>query len=288
MTRITASNLAYWIAQLDRNTDYNYINPKNKGMIRIVDVELPNGPIVIKRWDPTKGEIPQHAKNETISTNLLWRVANAIQEDLPINIDRIVGASYNTRSVLETLLAYTPLFHITYPGRIEIIESSTAIKAGHKHIIWLPDQPHAKGILHEIKSERVISEIPSQQAVYEALTFSDDFGTSLGGLDIEQQRRHAQIQIALVLIGMQLGYRTWIAQNDRGITYNHKRISEMPCIIPSLSNEKLLSAYPEAVKAALLIDCIWFKNGRLMPAVMEVEYTTGITSGLSRMKNFQD
>ncbi|MCG8578274.1 MAG: hypothetical protein MI866_00055, partial [Bacteroidales bacterium] len=44
----------------------------------------------------------------------------------------------------------------------------------------------------------------------------------------------------------------------------------------------------EAIKAALLIDCIWFKNGRLMPAVMEIEHSTGVTSGLTRMKNFYD
>jgi len=59
-------------------------------------------------------------------------------------------------------------------------------------------------------------------------------------------------------------------------------------VIVSLRDEKLLSAYIEASQAALMIDCIWFKNGKLMPAVMEVEHSTGVTSGLTRMKNFQD
>ena len=49
-----------------------------------------------------------------------------------------------------------------------------------------------------------------------------------------------------------------------------------------------MSSFDEAVQAALLIDCIWFKNGKLMPAVMEIENSTGVTSGLTRMKNFQD
>lgn len=49
-----------------------------------------------------------------------------------------------------------------------------------------------------------------------------------------------------------------------------------------------MTAYDDAIQAALLIDCIWFKNGKLMPAVMEVEHSTGVTSGLSRMKNFKD
>ena len=56
----------------------------------------------------------------------------------------------------------------------------------------------------------------------------------------------------------------------------------------SLKDEKLMSAYDDAIRAALMIDCIWFKNGKLMPAVMEVEHSTGVTSGLSRMKNFKD
>jgi type II restriction enzyme len=288
MTRITASNLVSWISQLDRTVNYNYINPKNKGLIRIIEVQLPEGPILIKRWFPNEGQTIHDVKTAAISTNQLWRVANAISEDSPINIDRILGASYNTRSVLETLLAYTPLFHITHPGRIEIINSTTEIKKGHKHIVWLPDKPHKLGVLNTITTDQVISEIPSQQAVYESLVFPDDFKSSNDLLNIEQSRRHAQIQIALVLIGMQLGFRTWVAQNDRSIEYNHKKLGELESVIPSLGNERLLLGYQDAVRAALLIDCIWFKNGRFMPAVMEVEYTTGITSGLSRMKNFKD
>lgn len=43
-----------------------------------------------------------------------------------------------------------------------------------------------------------------------------------------------------------------------------------------------------AANSALLIDCIWFQNGRHMPAVMEVEHTTGVISGLDRMKGLYD
>ena len=70
--------------------------------------------------------------------------------------------------------------------------------------------------------------------------------------------------------------------------YCIKRIGEFDGVIASLKDEKLMSAYDDAIQAALLIDCIWFKNGKLMPAVMEVEHSTGVTSGLSRMKNFKD
>lgn len=288
ITRLTASNIASAIDQLDKQRQYNYINPKNKGIIQIVRVEKPEGPIFIKRCDPSKGENLTNVKEESISSNLLWRVANAVQEDMPINIDRILGGSYNTRSVLESLLAYTPAFYITYPGRIEVTDYYSKVKKGHKHIVWLPNQVHSPGLIKEIQNDRVISEMPSQHAIYESLVVPNLTENQNNVMDIDLKRRHAQIQVALVLIGMQLGFRTWVAHNDKGIIYNSKTIGEMKNVIISLKDEKLLSAYDEAVKAAWLIDCIWFKNGRLMPAVMEVEYTTGITSGLSRMKNFYD
>ena len=283
---ITAANLVKMIDHLKKNVNYDYIDPSNTGTIKITRIEQPEGPIYIERTGRTSNKKP---KETPISSNMIWRVANAIQEDVPINIDRILGASYNTRSVLETLLAYTPQFHITYPGRIESNVSSSEIKKGHKHLIWLPKNPHKEGILHVIETQKVISEIPSQLAIYESLAITQNIsdGTSTT-LDIETERRHAQIQIALFLIGRQLGFRTWIAQNDKSIIYNDKKLGEMDGIIISLKDEKLLESFHDAINAALMIDCIWFKNHRLMPAVMEVEHTTGVTSGLSRMKNFKD
>jgi len=286
---ITAANLVNMIDHLKKNIYYNYIEHSNPSVIQIVRIERPEGPIYIKRFAPFSKKDGQSTKEVSISSNMIWRVANAIQEDVPLNIDRILGASYNTRSVLESLLAYTPQFHITYPGRIESNVSSSEIKHGHKHLIWLPQNLHKEGVLHKIETQKVISEIPSQLAIYESLAITQNIhdGTSTV-LDIETERRHAQIQIALFLIGRQLGFRTWIAQNDKSIIYNDKKLGEMDGIIVSLKDETLLASFQDAVKAALMIDCIWFKNYWLMPAVMEVEHTTGITSGLSRMKNFKD
>jgi type II restriction enzyme len=70
--------------------------------------------------------------------------------------------------------------------------------------------------------------------------------------------------------------------------YNNKKIGEFEGVISRLQDEQLLLAYQDAAHAAAMIDCIWFKNGKLMPAVMEVEHSTGVTSGLTRMKNFKD
>jgi len=285
MQKITGYNLVQFINKLPKNCDYNYISPRNPGLIRIVDVTLPEGPITIKRWSPEKGETAVNAKNESISTEMIWRVANAFFEGQPLNIDRVLAASYNTRSVLESLIAHTPQFYYCYPGRVEDIAGHTHTERGHKHILWLPSEPHKNGTLIKKDTEIVISEIPTSAVVYDSLALSQSI--DLQGMDIEVARRHTQIQIALYLIGLQLGYRTWIAQNDKGIIYNEKRLIEQDGIVKELQAEPLVN-FDGAVKAGLYIDCIWFKNGRLMPAVMEVEHTTGVTSGLARMLDFHN
>lgn len=286
MQKLTASNIVAFINQLDKKATYNYLNPRNKGVIQIVEVELPEGPVRIKRWDPSKGETAEKKKVEPISTELIWRIANAFTINQPINFDRVLGGSYNTRSVLEALLAHTPQFQFCYPGRIETTGGNPVIKRGHKHLMWTPDEPHKKGVIKETKTEIVISEVPNLEVFYDALVLPSE--SKSNDIDINVQRRHAQIQIALYHIGLQLGFRTWVAQNDKGILYQNKKLGEFDGIIVSLKDEKLMSAYDDAIRAALLIDCIWFKNGKLMPAVMEVEHSTGVTSGLSRMKNFKD
>lgn len=285
MQKLTAANIVSFVNQLNKKVNYNYLNPKNKGLIEIISAEK-EGPIIVNRWNPAKGETRKSKKPASISTEMIWRVANAISEGQPFNIDRILGASFNTRSVLETLLAYTPQFHLCYPGRIESIAGTSKIKRGHKHLIWTPDQPHKFGSFNEIKTEVVISEVPTLEVVYDSLILPSDFKPT--EMNLEVKRRHSQIQVALYIIGKQLNFRTWIAQNDKGIIYQQKKLGEFDGVIASLKDERLLSSYAEAIHAALLIDCIWFKNGRLMPAVMEVEHSTGVTSGLTRMKNFQD
>jgi type II restriction enzyme len=284
--KLTAQDLIHAIGKLPTRQRYNYIETATTTKIQIVEVVRPVGPIKIKRYDPHKGKGAADAKVQSISTNMLNRVANAVQEGQVINIDRILGASYNTRAALETLMAHTPEFYVCHPGRIEISSSSTEIKPGHKHLIWTPDDPHPAGIITEKNTEMVISEMPGVTAVYESLELPKDF--TIPGMNIEMARRHTQIQIALVEIGRQLGYRTWVANNDKGITYKEKKLGEMEGVIGKLDGEALIAPYQGAVRAAHLIDCIWFRNSKFMPAVIEIEHTTGVTSGLTRMKKLQE
>lgn len=281
--RLTASDIVHYINELPKNRLLRYVNPKNNGYIQLVHVQLPEGPIVFKRVR-SQDESIGICKEETISTNMIWRIANAFSPNQPINFDRVLGASYNSRSVLESLVAHTSQFYYCYPGRIEEAMSKSVVKMGHKHMMWVPEKPHELGSLCEIKTEIIISEIPNLDVFYDALVLPE----ANNDIDIDVQRRHAQIQIALYMIGKQLDFRTWIAQNDKGIIYKNKRLGEMDGIISSLKDEKLVTAFDEAIRAASFIDCIWFKNGRLMPAILEVEHTTGITSGLTRMKNLYD
>lgn len=82
----------------------------------------------------------------------------------------------------------------------------------------MPDTPHEAGILEELEVPNMaVSEIPLQSVTYDNLILPESMTN--GPLDIDVVRRHTQIQIALYLIGLQLGFRTWIAQNDKGIIY---------------------------------------------------------------------
>ena len=289
MPIVTAYNIVNAINGLPKNRNYNYINPSNHGLIRIETIDFPAGPIRVRRWNPSdkNNNTYQNAKVESISSEMLWRIANAINEGEPFNFERILGASYNTRSVLEALMAYTPEYYFCYPGRIFDVDGRSTIEHGHKHLLWLPREPHELGrIVEKEVPNMAVSEIPFQTVVYDNLVLPEAMLSS--GLDINVIRRHTQIQIALYLIGLQLGYRTWIAQNDKGIIYQDKPLLEHPGVMSSLSADENVVSMNHAENHAKFIYCIWFQNHRFMPAVMEVEHTTGVTSGLTRMKELRD
>ncbi|MCP9307439.1 hypothetical protein [Zymomonas mobilis] len=284
---VTVQNIIHAISQLSEDVDYNYPSLKTKTLVRICNIVRPNGPIQIKRYNPTRGQSLKNAKYETISTNMVSRLASAVKNNIPINMDRLFGGSYNTRSALEALVANTPNYWICYPGRIEQNKNGQVeIQRGHKHLIRL-DESHPQGEIHETKVDMVISEsLVPQDVVYEGLSLPD--GLKDNSIDIEISRRHAQIQVALLKIGQQLQFDTWIAQNDHGICYQGKRLIEHGRVIQNLRDQHILKAFPDAAHAGRLIDVIWFREKKFMPAVIEVEHSTGITSGLTRMKGFKD
>lgn len=280
--KVTASNLVSAIKQLDQHADFNYIHAATRTKIHLLGYGGAEGPIYFKRYDPSKGETIESKKKETISSEMLWRIANNIREGGLINFDRVLGGSYNTRSALEALLAHSPEFYFCYPGRIYVEGDIEKVEKGHKHLLWDPSNPHKLGVMEEKDTNVLISELPMEEIVYEDITLPNGIG-DISDID----RRHLQIQVLLYFIGSCLGFRTWIASNDHNISYHNKKIGEYEGVIHSLDNEVLISQMPGAVQAAHLIDTIWFDNCRLMPAVIEVEHSTGVKPGLTRMEGFR-
>lgn len=138
-TGISVEMLVNLLKSLSKGQPFGYIHGATQTLVSIVDIEGTCGPISIKRWNPSKGETPNTAEIQSISTQMLSRVANAITEGTPINIDRLLGASYNTRSALETLLCHTPQFYYCFPGRIEITNGKTKIKTFRLNYSEIPN-----------------------------------------------------------------------------------------------------------------------------------------------------
>lgn len=277
----TATDICRALSTLDKSRYYGYLDQKNHGEIRIVSVKMPEGPIIIQR---RKSANKPFSKNVSISSQMLWRTANALNSGIPINMDRVLGGSYNTRSVLEALLANTAEIYTCLPGRIESINGKETIARGHKHIV-LSDSPHELGLVQSIDlgDDCVISEIPSVSMMYDvvpAVRKAND------PLKIEIRRRHSQIQVALAEIASAMGMRTWLAVEDHGIKYNGKLITEYPFIVKDLRQEPSINNYPDAMDVAKHIDCMYFNGG--LPYAFEVEHTTGVTSGLTRMLSFKN
>lgn len=283
---ITVAEMVNLLSALPHGAEYPYINQATHTVVAIEDVIAPYGPIIIKRWDPTKGETRKAAEPQSISMAMMNRVSNAIVDGTPINIDRLLGASYNTRSALETLLCHTPPFYFCYPGRIELMQGKAKIKAGHKHIIYLPDDPHNINVLTEKKLEHLeINEIPSKNVVYNSLELPANTPQN-GKIDTSEKRIHSQMQMALYEIGCSFSLKTFIAQNDTGIHYKGKILSAHENIITNLNEVPQVGAFNGATDAGKLIDAIWLGE-KSIPAVFEVENSTGVTSGLTRMSNFK-
>lgn len=95
----------------------------------------------------------------------------------------------------------------------------------------------------------------------------------------ETDRTHTEIQAWVRDLGRALGYRVWIAANDRGRSHNGARLGEgcLDQLPPSLAE----SAGAESIR---LIDVLWLDavSDRVV-AAFEVEHSTTIYSGVVRM-----
>jgi type II restriction enzyme len=147
----TAKELSSLISNLSKKPHYRYVNKANAGRIKLEGVEG-DGSIRFRRYNQSKDETLEDATEETIPSSMIARVAAEIEAGKPFNIDKIVGASYNSRSVLESLLAHTPNYFVIYPGRVETSNGMVKVKKGHKHLLWDPHSSHPTGTI-KIKTD---------------------------------------------------------------------------------------------------------------------------------------
>jgi type II restriction enzyme len=142
------------------------------------------------------------------------------------------------------------------------------------------------GKISEKEYQQVISEV-ELDADFGNINITPDMLTK--ELDsIEAKKVHTQMQVALVRIGGALNFHTWIAKNDRSIPVGDTTLGSMQGVIQSLDTVNILFEN-ESKKIASWIDCIWFSEDyKHIPAVIEVEHSTGVTSGLTRMLQFRE
>jgi len=164
-------------------------------LILIDNLVLPNRPIYFKRYDPTLGGTPSNARRTPISTQMIARVAGALIPNNPINLDRILGASYNSRSVLESLLAHSPQFYYCYPERIDRFKHE--VKTGHKQLMWYPKEPNPLDKMIEKEADIEISELTTV-TIFESLTVP--IKELNNDIDINTRKQHSGTQIHLILI----------------------------------------------------------------------------------------
>jgi type II restriction enzyme len=280
MPKLTTADLVNEIDKLNRNHIYEYLS--GRSWLKITEVEKPEGPI---SFDNVESDGSQK-RSGSISREQLARMAFvcSTRPNFPLHIDRIFSAGGNTRSALETLLAYTPNFFMCHPKRVDVYSGKTLTNL--KHIMWCPGDQHPLGEWCE-KDYDVVIEAVDLGVDFGRITITQaNLGTEFD--TIEAKTMHTQMQIALLEIGNALNFQTWIAKNDRSISVRETTLGQLEGVVQSLDDVSILHQKSIKDKAAL-IDCIWFaENGRQIPAIVEIEHSTGVTSGLTRMSKLHE
>ncbi|NBW75762.1 MAG: type II restriction endonuclease [Sphingomonadaceae bacterium] len=95
----------------------------------------------------------------------------------------------------------------------------------------------------------------------------------------ESERTHTEMQAWLRDLGMALGYRVWIAANDRGRLFEGAPLGK-GCL-DLLPDEIATAPGADAIR---LIDVLWLEqDSAQVAAAFEVEHSTSIYSGIVRM-----
>jgi type II restriction enzyme len=269
---IGVTELVRHLATVPRDEGLRYVNPANDTEIIVRSVTMPYGPITYTRRP--KGKHARTCKLETISEDIIRRVAAQIERHKAFSIDAILNGTGNNRSVLEAILAHAAEFFVCYPGK-----HLNGVAERRKHLYWNPDEPHRVGVIAEAKNILGVMTAADQSFT---LTSQSHPASNFATL-----RTHQQLQVKLFEIGAAMNWSVWIAENDHNIKLGRRKLSSHPSAIQHLSRIPILQAYPNAQKAARHLDVMFVRDDGFIPAIIEIEHSTGILPGLTRMNTFR-
>jgi hypothetical protein len=91
---------------------------------------------------------------------------------------------------------------------------------------------------------------------------------------------HKEIQWKLLNLGERMGYRVWVANNDKNSSFNNKEFNKIPKLVRDIPRQ-----FDEATNRKIeMIDVLWLEGDAII-AAFEIEHTTSIYSGLLRMSD---
>lgn len=94
---------------------------------------------------------------------------------------------------------------------------------------------------------------------------------------------HGYIQGIITEIGNKKNYSTYIPPQDKNRMFLEKKLSDVATV------HKIYNfTYPEILKFAKTVDCIWFNERNLPNSFYEVEHTTDIKNSLDKFYELQD
>jgi type II restriction enzyme len=258
--------------EVRRGEGLRYVNPANDTEITLLGVTLPYGPIAYTRR--RKGQHSRTCKVENISEDIIRRVAGQISPHEAFSIDAMLNGTGNNRSVLEAIIAHLSEFYVCYPGR-----HLNGIPERRKYLYWNPDKPHRAGSITETDDIRGVVSRPEQTYALPA--------ASHPARNFAKLRPHQQVQVKAFEIGAAKQWAVWIAENDQNIRIGRRRLVSHPSAIQHLSKVPILQVHPAAIKAARHLDVMYIREDGFIPAVIEIEHSTGVSSGLTRMNTFR-
>lgn len=127
--KLTEKHLLELIDQLPKNINFYYVSGgDSKACLYSVKGES----LTVEAARANKDGSFDRAN---MSSDIISKLCSTILPNVPFKMDSILGASGNTRSVYESLMAHTTEFYV------QMIDRS-------KHLVWVPDSPHCNASMY--------------------------------------------------------------------------------------------------------------------------------------------